>query len=298
MANPTAYRFHSTTLAPATHAGPAYWFLFQGDRLIVRPTGDGVDVPRTRDPADLGLTPLRRQYLGYLEDENSYRVDCYSGEIDPDAPLAGGLTADGLRALYPQLGDPWFQLAGRAIQIVDWDRTHQFCGRCGAPVAAMPNERAKQCPACGLTSYPRLSPAIIIAVIRQTEAGKRLLLARNHRFPPGRFSVIAGFVEPGESLEECAAREVFEEVGIHIQNIHYFGSQPWPFPNSLMLGFTADYAGGDFVLEEGEIAEAGWFAADDLPKLPPRMSIARRLIDWFVAENHPRGVDAVRDNTW
>ncbi len=149
----------------------------------------------------------------------------------------------------------------------------------------MPGERAKKCPNCGLTNYPRLSPAIIIAVVRPTEQGNRLLLARNHRFPSGRYSVIAGFVEPGESLEECAQREVREEVGIRIKNICYFGSQSWPFPNSLMVGFTAEYDSGTLVLEAAEIAEAQWFAADHLPLLPPKMSIARRLIDWFVEEN-------------
>jgi NAD+ diphosphatase len=142
-----------------------------------------------------------------------------------------------------------------------------------------------RCPACGLSSYPRLAPAIIIAVVRRTDNGPRLLLARNHRFPPGRYSVVAGFVEPGESLEECAEREVLEEVGIRIANLRYFGSQPWPFPHSLMVAFTAEYAGGAITLDGSEIADAGWFAADALPQLPPRMSIARRLIDWFAAEH-------------
>src|SRR5512136_2294147 len=127
----------------------------------------------------------------------------------------------------------------------------------------MPNERAKQCPVCGLMSYPRLSPAIIIAVVRETPQGKRLLMARNHRFPAGRYSVVAGYVEPGESLEECAYREVCEEVGIGIKNLRYFGSQPWPFPSSLMVGFTAEYDGGEIRLEESEIADAGWFAPDE-----------------------------------
>lgn len=117
------------------------------------------------------------------------------------------------------------------------------------------------------------------------KAKKRILLARNHRFPAGRYSVLAGFVEPGESLEECAAREVMEEVGIEIGNIHYFASQPWPFPNSLMLGFTAEYVGGDLNLEDAEIAEADWFGVNNLPNLPQRPSIARRLIDAYIEEN-------------
>jgi NAD+ diphosphatase len=134
-----------------------------------------------------------------------------------------------------------------------------------------------------LTSYPRISPAIIVAVTRRFEDGMRILLARNHRFPPGRYSVIAGFVEAGETLEECVRREVEEETGIQVDNIRYFGSQPWPFPNSLMIGFTAEHAGGEIVIGAGEIADAQWFAPDALPLLPPKISIARRLIDDFVA---------------
>ena len=121
-------------------------------------------------------------------------------------------------------------------------------------------------------------------MVRRDDDGDRILLARNHRFPPGRYSVVAGFVEPGESLEECAQREVLEEVGIRIKNIRYFKSQPWPFPNSLMIGFTAEYDEGEIKLEESEIADAGWFSADNFPSLPPKMTIARKLIDWFVGK--------------
>jgi len=284
MSTPTAYTFHSTVTPPADPHGPAHWFVFQENNLLVRTAGEQADVLRAAAPEELGLPILRRQYLGHLHVDGQPPVHCYSAEADRTAPLPDGVTAEGLRQLYGRLPDSLFQVAGRAVQIVDWDRTHQFCGRCGSPVESLPTERAKKCPACGLTNFPRLSPAIIIAVVRHADAGPRLLLARNHRFPAGRYSVIAGFVEPGESLEECASREVMEEVGIAIQNVRYFASQPWPFPNSLMLGFTAEYAGGDFSLEDAEIAEAGWFAPDALPQLPPPPSIARRLIDWFVEE--------------
>ena len=284
MTQPAAARFVSVADQPTAQTAPAYWFLFQADKLLTHPNGETAQLPCVVDPTELGLATVRRQYLGYLEHDN-IRSDCYSAEIDPQTTLPDGWTVDNLRTLYPLLGEHWFQLAGRAVQIVDWDRTHQFCGRCGVHMALMPHERAKQCPACGLINYPRLSPAIIIAVVKRTADGNRLLLARNHRFPKGRYSVIAGFVEPGESLEECAAREVREEVGVDITNIRYFGSQPWPFPNSLMLGFTAEYSGGDISLEEAEIAEADWFAVDALPGLPPKPSIARRLIDWFIAAN-------------
>ncbi len=141
-------------------------------------------------------------------------------------------------------------------------------------------DRAKRCPNCGLVNYPRLSPAIIVLISR----GEDILLARSPRFPSLMFSVLAGFVEPGESLEETLIREVREEVGIEVKDIRYFGSQPWAFPNSLMIGFTAVYAGGEITIEPAEIAEAAWFHKHDLPNIPPKLSIARRLIDRFVEE--------------
>lgn len=287
MSDETSLKFTPRVQAPDTCEEPAYWFVFQGDKLWVRPNGHKAEVPRAADPAQLGAAPLRQLYLGYLEGGTAQQTHCYCAEVADDAALPTGLMADGLRGLYPQLDEMAFGLAGRAVQLLTWDRTHVFCGQCGAATETLAHERAKQCPRCSLLNYPRLSPAIIIAVVRHTAEGERLLLARNHRFPAGRYSVVAGYVEPGESLEECAEREVSEEVGIQIKNIRYFGSQPWPFPHSLMIGFTAEYAGGEFALEEAEIAEAGWFAADALPGLPPKMSIARRLIDWFVSQNPP-----------
>jgi NAD+ diphosphatase len=185
---------------------------------------------------------------------------------------------EGLRQVYGRLDEDLFWLATRAVQIVDWDRTHQFCGRCGAPMEAKATERAKLCPRCGLHHFPRLAPAIIVLV----ERGHALLLARSRHFTKGMYSVIAGFVEPGETLEEAVAREVREEIGISIKEIRYFGSQPWPFPHSLMIGFTATYAGGEIVLDDPEIEDAAWFTRDNLPPLPGKISIARKLIDWFL----------------
>jgi NAD+ diphosphatase len=284
MLNSSAWRFISQIQEPTDYQDAAYWFFFQGDKLAVLPAADAVEVPLLLDPSELGITPLRRQFLGFVE-QDGRRVACFSAEVDNAIALGDSWKVDNLRQLYAPLGDFWFQIAGRAVQIVEWDRNHQFCGRCGAPMLTVPNERAKHCTVCGLSNYPRLSPAIIIAITREIDNEQRILLARNHRFPAGRYSVLAGFVEPGESLEECAAREVMEEVGIEIHNIRYVASQPWPFPNSLMLGFTAEYAGGEFQLEEAEISEADWFSVHNLPQLPPKPSIARRLIDAFVAAN-------------
>jgi NAD+ diphosphatase len=176
-------------------------------------------------------------------------------------------------------------VAGRAVQIVAWDLTHRFCSRCATPTPPLAGERAKKCPACGLVSYPRLTPAVIVAVQR----GNTILLARNAAFTAAFYSVLAGFVEPGETLEGTVRREIREEVGIEVRDIRYFGSQPWPFPHSLMIGFTANWAAGELRIDERELADAGWFAADALPTIPPKLSIARRLIDAFVAEESERG---------
>ena len=178
------------------------------------------------------------------------------------------------------LDDAHFALAGRAIQLLDWDRCHHYCGRCGAPTQAKTGERARLCPACGLQSYPRLSPAVMALVRREGE----ILLGRGPHFPPGMYSALAGFVEPGETLEQCVAREVAEEVGVRVSRIRYFASQPWPFPNSLMIAFVCDWAAGDIRPQAGEIEAANWFKVLQLPKLPSRISIARRLIDTVVQE--------------
>jgi NAD+ diphosphatase len=285
MADMPIYQFIARISPPAEVVERAYWFIFQQDKLLVHVVDEGrVSVLQAEELASLGLAPGHPQYLGYLQNGRDQPIHCYAAECHPTAALPADLAAEGLRQVYGRLDDPLFSVAGRAVQIVDWDRNHQYCGRCATPTEAIAGERAKKCPSCGLSSYPRLSPATITAVTRQTEAGKRILLARNHRFPPGRYSVLAGFVEPGESLEECVEREISEEVGIRVQNVRYVGSQPWPFPNSLMIGFTAEYASGEFHLEEAEIDDAQWFAADALPLLPPPMSIARQLIDAFVAE--------------
>ena len=253
---------------------PARWFAFSGDNLLVYLHESEPTIPRLETLAEIGLTPVNQHYLGTLEG-----VPCFAADLGEAITPPEGMSCQGLRRLGEKLAEPLFLVAGRAIQIVNWERTHQFCGRCGSPTIYQPHERAKLCPHCGLTNFPRLSPAIIVAVTR----GDKLLLARNGRFPAGFFSVIAGFVEPGETLEECVVREVLEETGVLVDNIHYFGSQPWPFPHSLMIAFTATYAGGEIVTDGTEITEADWFAAAALPLIPGKISISRRLIDWFVS---------------
>ena len=185
-----------------------------------------------------------------------------------------------VRALFATLDAATLDAVGRAMAAVEFETTHRFCGRCAtATEAAPPPERARRCPRCGLSQHPRIPPAVIAVVQREHE----ILLARNARFPPGMFSAVAGFVEVGESLEQAVAREVAEEVGVRIDELRYFASQPWPFGRSLMVGFFARHAGGDIAVDGTEIEEAAWFPLDRLPRLPPPVSIARKLIEAAVA---------------
>jgi NAD+ diphosphatase len=263
--------FISEVSQPQEHGGPAWWFAFHRNRLLVEVAEDIVRIPCCERFEELGVTAVQRHYLGRYDGLPCHAVDL-ADEFRPQ-----GMDFKDLRQVYGLLEEDLFVLGGRAVQIVEWDRTHQYCGRCGSRTQAKEKERAKVCPQCGLHNFPRLSPAIIVAV----ERGDEILLARSAHFPKGMFSVLAGFVEPGETIEECVTREVKEEVGVIVGNIRYFGSQPWPFPNSLMLGFTAEYVAGELELDPSEIAEAAWFRADALPSIPGRISIAGRMITWF-----------------
>ncbi|NLC55753.1 MAG: NAD(+) diphosphatase [Armatimonadetes bacterium] len=261
---------------PVAAEAAGWWFFCQGTQLLVA-DGPPVTVPRGAGPAAFGLAPQSMQQLGTLDG-----VPCFVGALaaPPEVPPPGCCLV-GLRELFGVLPDPLYAVATRAVHVAHWDLASRYCGRCGEPTALAVDERAKQCPACGQRSYPQIAPAVIVAVRR----GDRILLARSPRFAPGMFSVLAGFVEPGETLEQCVHREIREEVGIEIGNLRYFGSQPWPFPNSLMLGFTAEYVAGEIMVDRVEVLEADWFpAAGPLPILPGKLSIARALIDNFLAE--------------
>jgi NAD+ diphosphatase len=274
--HPDRGHFAGALHPPAEAPRAAAWFAFERDRLLVRSVGERADLVEFAELASLGADFESGHYLGRLDD-----VDCYTLQLDDSVQAPTGTEFEGLRALYGRLADDYFSIAGRAVQILLWDQTHRFCGRCGNATVNAPAERAKLCPQCGLLSFPRISPAVIMLIQR----GDDLLLARNQAFTTGFFSVLAGFVEPGESLEQTVAREVREEVSLEVTDIRYFGSQPWPFPHSLMIGFTATYAGGEIVPQADEIAEAAWFSRRrpaDLPQLPGKLSIARRLIDWFL----------------
>lgn len=261
--------------SPADSFQSAWWFAFVGNTLLVHCKEAESQIPNLKDLTEIGFAPIRTQFLGMLEGQ-----PCYSAELDKDTIAPDGMTFRGLRELHESLEDDLFAIGGRAFQIMEWDRTHQYCGHCATPTVQLVGDRAKRCPSCGLVNYPRLSPAIIVLISR----GSDILLARAPRFRKSMYSVLAGFVEPGESLEETLVREVREEVGIQVKDIRYFGSQPWAFPNSLMIGFTATYASGEISIDPQEIEEAAWFSKYQLPEIPPRFSIARKLIDWFVAQ--------------
>ncbi|TDV72363.1 NAD(+) diphosphatase [Pseudomonas sp. LP_7_YM] len=173
-----------------------------------------------------------------------------------------------------------FQMLGYAAQISTWAREHRFCGSCGQPMQQVPGERAMYCRDCDLRSYPRISPSMIVLITR----GDEVLLARSPRFVTGVYSTLAGFAEPGEAAEDCVRREVMEEVQVKVRNIQYKGSQCWPFPHSMMLGFHAEYDSGEIVPQADEIEDAQWFSIHDMPPLPASRSIARYLIDLYLAQ--------------
>lgn len=214
------------------------------------------------------------QCIGMLGTSACWAVDVPDAAVDPD----DAFYAD-LYSLYGRLSEVQWAVAGRAVQLVEWARTHKFCGRCGTPTEIASGERAMRCPSCALLAFPRLAPAVITLISRGDEA----LLARGRTFPMPMYSCIAGFVEPGENLEHAVRREVMEEVGVELGPIRYVGSQPWPFPHSLMIGFRAEWAARDIVIDDHEIVDAQWFHRDALPMVPPGISIARKLIDGWLA---------------
>lgn len=266
--------FTPNFIAPPHESPEALWFVYHQHRLLIRTGTNGYRVPRLQELDIFGPSLIHKQFLGSLDE-----IPCYAAELTTDRHLTGEFALKGLRELFfGQMEEELVWIAGQANQLVDWSRNHQFCGQCGRPTEDGQDERAKVCHRCQLNNYPRVSPAVIVAVVKED----KILLANNVRFKSGYYSVLAGFVEPGENLEECVAREIKEEVGISVKNIRYFASQPWPFPNSLMVAFLADYAGGEINTDQTEIRNAGWFSADNLPNIPPRITIARQLIDWFI----------------
>lgn len=254
------------------HEGPpapdSLLFVARGLDVVVRREGERMVVPALEAVASLGDGPPH--FLGTLDGKA-----CFAVGVRRDLTVEAPYELVPARNLYGVADEALLAVAGRAIAIAEWDVTHRFCGKCGAKTELDPKERSRRCPGCHTPFYPRVTPAIIVLI----ERGDTALLAHAPTFRDGMFSTLAGFVEPGESFEEAVCREVKEEVGIEVHRLRYFGSQPWPFGRSLMVGFFAEHKSGEIAVDGVEIAEARWFRRDALPMIPPKLSIARRLID-------------------
>ena len=239
--------------------------LFKGDQLWVRRCETGADCFFKADPSRFEtVEPIGKTAYAAAAEE----------------PPATGAELVGLRAFFDLAPADAVAHASLARQLLHWRQTHRFCGVCGTPLTRHAQERAMLCAACGHIAYPRINPVVITLVHR----GDQILLAHKAGGLYPFWSLVAGFVEANEALEETVVREIAEEVGVSVKNIRYAASQPWPYPNNLMIGFTAEYAGGEVTPDGDEIAEAGWFDRDHLPPIPTRVSIARRLIDAFFAQ--------------
>jgi len=267
-------------IAPVDHPAP-HTFLFRNGELLV--SESDLSLPQHSDCASIHADRLEMHAVGLL-DGCYCRTSWLASSVEPPA----GFQFKNLRSLFGIWDDGFLAVAGRAFQIADWARTHRFCGACGAAMQAAQGERCFKCPSCAMVAYPRISPAMMVLV----KKGDAILLARNVHSPTGRFSPLAGFLEAGESIEDAVHREVFEEVGLKVRDLKYFGSQSWPFPHSLMIAYTAEYASGEIRLDETEIAEARWYGpGDTLPPTAQGISIAGKLIEANLpaarAENAP-----------
>jgi NAD+ diphosphatase len=255
-------------MAARDHAG-ALSFVFQNGLLLVNQ--DDLSLPQPEQLALLGDWRARTYPVGLWGERY-----CQATWCERDTPAPPGCEWRHLRSLFGAVDDGMMGVAGRAGQIAEWARTHRFCGACAAPMALVQGERCFKCAACGMMAYPRISPAMMVLI----KKGDAVLLALHTASPSKRFTPLAGFLEAGESIEEAVHREVFEEVGLRVQNLQYFGSQSWPFPHSLMIAFTADYLDGDIRIDPNEISEARWFGPDDeWPEKVPHISVSSVLVD-------------------
>lgn len=268
--------FISKHIPPPHIPDNSLWFIFNGNQILLNLENKLSVIPTSKIISKLQPDLQLTHYLGELNG-----VHCFCSAINSHVTLQNPWKFEVLKYAHVLLSETLFKIATRALQVLYWDKTHQFCSCCGEKINIKTDERTKYCAKCDLFFYPRLSPAVIVVV----ERGKEILLARSPHFPPEIFGILAGFVEPGETAEETVAREVMEEVSIQVKDIRYMGSQHWPFPDSFMLGFTAQYAAGEIVVDGKEIEAAGWYTIDNLPKLPNSASIAKRLIDQFI-ERH------------
>jgi NAD+ diphosphatase len=244
-------------------------FIFHAGRLLVREAD--LALPDAGAVTGLHLDPARLQPVGLLGERY-----CQTGWVDDEGAAPAGYAWRGLRSLFGELDETLLGVAMRAVQVAEWARTHRFCGACGSGTALAGGERCFKCVNCGHMAYPRISPAMMVLIRK----GDAVLLALHTQSAVQRFVPLAGFLEAGETIEEAVHREVFEEVGLRVQNLRYFGSQSWPFPHSLMIAFTADYLDGEIKTDPNEILEARWFGPGDAwPERVPHVSISSILVD-------------------
>lgn len=275
--------FQLCTAPPATPPEQILWIIFSGSSILVRTT------PQQTPFGDC-IFPISNGTNVGLQTEGNFCIGMYRG-VSCYAALAVKpvLSAEyrlvSLRALFSEVEESLWYAAGRAFQILEWNKTTRYCGKCGKETEQMAGEYAKQCAGCGFLQYPRVTPAIIVLIQRFDRGEPHILLTRSVRFPGGMYSVQAGFVEAGESLEEAVHREIEEETGIRVQNLRYFGSQSWPFPHSLMIAFIADYHSGELKLDPTELTDGDWYPRSALPPIPPRISIAREMINFAFADD-------------
>ena len=248
-------------------------FVFYEGQLIIKSNDNEINIPKREEIEELGLTINKEYCFGEFNIGKCYIVEC---EDIKRLPMNFQIIS--LYQLGQIVDEEIFLIAGRANHLLNWDNSHKYCSRCGSPNINKEDERAKVCTKCGTVTYPVICPAIIVAITRSDE----ILLAHNKNFEDNMYSIIAGFVDAGEDLESTVKREVLEEVGIKIKNIKYYGNQTWTFPNSLMIGFFAEYESGEIKVDGKEILDAAWFKKDNLPNLPKKMSIARKMINNFI----------------
>lgn len=251
-----------------------YWFVFYKQQYLLTKTDNGYTIPCSHE------MPLPAEEGAIIHDTGTINgIKCKAYPVRQEC-LEGKTTSD-LRASYDMVPEIFYNMAGRSYELIHWDLNSKYCSACGTPMERF-TTIGKKCPKCGKEVFPSISPAIIVLIHKDDSV--LMVHARNFR---GTFrGLVAGFVEPGESLEDCIAREVMEETGLKIKNVKYFASQPWPYPSVLMIGFNADYESGEIKLQDEELDFGRFFTIDNLPELPRKLSLARKLIDnWIKTRN-------------
>lgn len=248
-----------------------YWFIFFNDQLLLQKKGETYTIPYSINPP----VPVKNVLeVNLLED-----MPACTASVDTPLEETAEYLPMGLRASYDYLDPILHKIAGKAYELIYWDQHSRFCPSCGTKTV-MQTTISKQCPNCKYEIYPVVSPAILVLIRK----GDAILLVHARNFRGSFYGLVAGFLETGETLEECVRREVMEETGLEINNITYFGNQPWPYPSNLMVGFIADYVSGTIRLQDEELSEGAFFSKDNLPELPRKLSLARKMIDWWLEQ--------------